>query len=162
MQWRTMYQVYRVRSPVTLPRGMHWPFTGWQSSAFTSITDTCGTSGGASDTYSVKSSTVNYTKGALGYTLVGASKPSASPQPLRRVGRRRRLPFMKSLMLTDPPVVSSQYAINYQNNPGSGTDAVTSGTVSATQSNTYIFGTTYGSESGGFSPEQDCRERISS
>ena len=128
-------------------------YTGWESVAFTSITDTCGTSGGASNTYTVKSSTASYSKGAIAYALSGYGKSCTITATYSAAtgGEREIIVHEITNVNQTTPVVSNQHAITYRATPGSGTDAITSGNITTTQSNTYIFGAISGLEALGFS-----------
>lgn len=123
----------------------------WEGSGtLTSITDNCGTAGGGSNTYTTKSVLSDYQKGAVGYTLIGATKSCTITANISGGST----PYIVVHEITNvhqtTPVVSDQYGINSQFATGSATDALTSPTITTTQGSTLIFGATTGVDSGGF------------
>lgn len=121
----------------------------WEASGtLTSISDTCGTVGGGSNTYTVKSSTGNYSKGAVGYTIIGASKSCTITANFSGGSTPYILVHEITNVNQSTPVVSNQFSINYQWNPGSAANAVTSASITTTKNETLIFAATAGQDGG--------------
>lgn len=104
------------------------------------VTDTCGTSGGASDTYT-SGPTAHSGKGAAFFTIIGATKACVITAADTNAGAWLFIYAQEiSGINGTTPVVTNQWAGNYQLAPGAGTDVITSGSLasSTTQTNTLL------------------------
>ncbi len=114
----------------------------YDGATLSSVTDTCGTSGGASNTYTADASnSANYNKIAFFHTLVGFGK-SCVVTANYSSGSAYSLIYLQDLTNVNQttPVVGGQTAANYQSNPGTGANSITSTSVTSTQNNAYYFG----------------------
>jgi hypothetical protein len=109
------------------------------TTTFGSITDTCGTSGGASNTYTAAASeTASYNKAKSFYTLVGYGKSCiVTFNYTTAVGSS----FIKVTEIAGvnqtTPVAGTQWAIQYQQ-PLSAGATLSAGSITTTQNNAYI------------------------
>jgi len=111
------------------------------AATLTSVTDTCGTSGGASNTYTADGTKTNGTayNSATFHTLVGYGKACVVTAHFSPTSANAAVYVAEASgeNLTTPV---GQFVINSQDNPGTGANAITSTNITTTQTNTLIIG----------------------
>ena len=112
------------------------------TATLTNITDTCGTSGGATNTYT---SDFTYSTGSFYFsqvlhTIVGYGKSCVVTANYGGTGANTEI-YVAEISGTNltTPVVSGQAIIADQSAPGTGANAVTSGNITTTGTNTLII-----------------------
>jgi len=124
-------------------------FTFWNTSTVTlnSVADNCAT-GGGSDTYSLLDNPTAGTglgRSAQGYAVIGHTGPCTVTFTFSTATSNMYsecIVHELSGVNTNTPLDNNQHKISAQNGPGTGTDAITSGSVTTTQNGDYIFGWT--------------------
>lgn len=115
--------------------------TGYWGGAptFTSFTDNCG-SGGASDLFTSTTNTAGYSKGALGYALIGANTATCQINFSLSAGSGVTTIAVNTYsgVSQTAPVAAGQASIVIRNTPGAGADAVVAGAVTPTQTATTL------------------------
>lgn len=113
------------------------------AATLTSVTDTCGTSGGASNTYVADGTKTTGTayNSATFHVIVGFGKACVVTAHFSPTSANAAVYVAESSgeNLTTPV---GQFVINSQDTPGTGANAITSTNITITQTNTLIIGST--------------------
>jgi hypothetical protein len=116
------------------------------TTTFTSFTDTCGTSGGASNTYTTIASFTGNSgaKVTIAYTQIGFGKACVVTANLGGTPANNAQDYVAEISgaNTSTPVGAGQFASAVQSTPGTGANALSSGNLTTTQTNTLVIGTT--------------------